>query len=115
MFAICSLMLNGMGQMKRREAREADTRANQYIGSVTLDQVRKAGIKMLNVACNHCQRNGRYRVAGLVDRYGEYVVLPNLKNIIAADCPRQRAHSIYDKCGVFFPGPLPGQPLDPHS
>lgn len=58
----------------------------------------------LHVACVRCRRKGRYRITGLIDRYGATMGLPELRYLIAADCPRIRSASIYDRCGAYYPG-----------
>jgi hypothetical protein len=58
---------------------------------------------MLEIACRKCERYGRLRVARLIDEHGPDLDLPSLRGIVAADCPRQNAHSIYDQCGVYYP------------
>jgi hypothetical protein len=46
------------------------------------------------MACRKCERRGRYRVAGLIQRCGVDVSLPELKDIIAADCRRQKLDEV---------------------
>jgi hypothetical protein len=87
--------------MKRREAREMAARANP--GAVTLGQLCDSGMVKLNVACLRCRRRGIYRITGLIYRYGAGKGLPDLRHILAADCPRMNAVSIYDHCGVYYP------------
>jgi hypothetical protein len=45
---------------------------------------------------------GRLRIARLIAEYGDP---PDLRRLIASDCPRMRdPHvSIYERCGVHFP------------
>ena len=81
-------------------------RARQ-VGAITLGRVCAAGVVSLPVECQKCPRKGRYKVTRLIDQHGAVISLPDLKNIIAADCPKQKSPSIYDRCGVFFPGPPP--------
>jgi len=61
----------------------------------------------LAVACNRCERAGRYRLAKLTDRHGPALALPELLRLLSADCPKRAAPSAYDICGAHFPG-LPG-------
>lgn len=71
-------------------------------GSTTLGDVEKQ-LAMLEFACRKCERFGRYRIARLIEQHGRDMNLPTLREIIAADCPKQQAVSIYDRCGVYYP------------
>ena len=64
-------------------------------------------VAMLEVACRKCDRRGRYRIAGLIERHSAAANLPDLRNVFAGDCPRINSVSIYDRCGVHYPH-LPG-------
>jgi hypothetical protein len=70
-------------------------------GAVTLGSI-AANITMLEVACSRCERHGRLSVGKLIGR-GPETKLPELRTIIADDCPRMRAVSVYDRCGVHYP------------
>lgn len=71
-------------------------------GAITLADL--AGkIAMLEVACSRCDRTGRLSVARLTRQHGPHAGLPSLRHVIAADCPRRAAVSLYDLCGVFYP------------
>lgn len=71
-------------------------------GAITLGQVaERAGT--LEVACLRCDRRGRYGTARLVEKHGADAGLPDLRRVLAADCPRWAASNIYDLCGVHFP------------
>lgn len=73
-------------------------------GAVTLGDI--AGrIAMLEVACTRCERRGRYRVAWLIEHHGADMGLPELRTIIAADCPRMIVASTRDLCGAHLPQP----------
>lgn len=72
-------------------------------GVVTLGQV-AARLSVLEVACNRCDRRGRLRIARLLAEHGPAMPMPELRRIIAADCPRMIAGHIHDVCGVHFPG-----------
>jgi hypothetical protein len=61
---------------------------------------------MLDVACNRCDRRGRLNTSRLLAEYGPDLPMPDLRRIIAADCPRMIAGSVHDVCGVHFPGLL---------
>ena len=58
-------------------------------GSVTLGDL-AARIAMLEVACSRCERRGRLQVDLLVAQYGDAgdAELPELRLILAGDCPR---------------------------
>ena len=58
---------------------------------------------MLEIACRHCDRRGRLRVAKLIAQYGADMRLPELRYILAADYPRVVADKVYDRCGVHYP------------
>ena len=70
-------------------------------GSITLGDV-AARIAMLEVACSRCERRGRLQVDLLVVQYGD-AELPELRLILAGDCPRAAVISISDQCDIFFP------------
>jgi hypothetical protein len=71
-------------------------------GAVTLGEI--AGrLPMLEVACARCERRGRLSIAKLIDRHGAGAKLPDLRTVLASDCPRVRATSIYERCGVLYP------------
>jgi hypothetical protein len=73
-------------------------------GAVTLADIHSRGLVFLDVACAKCERRGRYRVGGLIARYGAQMGLPHLKEILSADCPRAGHISPYERCGVHYPG-----------
>jgi hypothetical protein len=60
-------------------------------------------LPMLKVACSRCERRGRLDVAKLIERHGADTKLPDLRVILAGDCPRIRAVSIHERCGVHYP------------
>jgi hypothetical protein len=96
-----------MGYSRRREARDiadAIDESNRRIAGVTLGVVCSANIVMLEVACHSCPRRGRYRLTRLIDRYGAGMELPELKQLLSADCPRHANTSFYNRCAVYFPG-----------
>ncbi len=71
---------------------------------ITLEMVARY-VTMLDVGCRKCDRSGRYRVTGLIEKYGASAALPDLRRIIAADCPKMgRNIDVYDRCEVNFPG-----------
>lgn len=71
-------------------------------GAVTLGDI--AGrLTMLDVACSRCERRGRLSVARLIEQHGADTGLPELRGILAGDCPRAGAVSTYEQCKVSFP------------
>jgi hypothetical protein len=72
-------------------------------GSITLGQV-AARLHMLQVACNRCERTGRLSIDRLLAEHGAAMPIPELRHIVAADCPRMIEGKIADPCGVHFPG-----------
>ncbi len=60
--------------------------------AVTLNDIADK-ITMLEIACRRCERRGRLRVARLIEQHGD-MRLPELRYILAADCPRAEAVSI---------------------
>ena len=98
-----------MGYSRRKEARENVEQideANRRITGITLGQVCAAGIVTLNMACYGCRRRGRYKVTGLIDRYGANMMLTDLKALLTKDCPRAGSGNYFNRCGCYFPGPL---------
>jgi hypothetical protein len=59
---------------------------------------------MLNVSCSRCDRRGLLSVDRLLAEHGPDFPIPELRHIIAADCPRMIEGKIADPCGVHFPG-----------
>jgi hypothetical protein len=71
-------------------------------GAVQLGDI--AGkITVLNVACRRCERSGRLSVTRLIERHGTDKRLPELRYILAGDCPHVVADRIYDRCGIHYP------------
>lgn len=60
---------------------------------------------MVRLACRRCDRRGQYRRAGLIDRFGADIRLPDLRGQIA-ECPR--LGKLGDACGVYFVDLAPG-------
>jgi hypothetical protein len=71
-------------------------------GAVTLGDLARH-LAMLDVGCRKCERRGRYKVSNLIAKYGPELALPDLRNILAADCPRMKKISIYEQCGINYP------------
>lgn len=85
-------------------------------GSITLAEL-VSKLDMLEVACHRCDRRGRLGVERLIAEHGADMGLPELRTLRAADCPRARAVTINDRCGVHFPQPpalfpAPPRPAD---
>lgn len=72
-------------------------------GYVTLGKV-AAAHTMLAIACNRCDRLGRLRLDRLVAEHGADLPVPELRRILAVDCPRMIEGKMHDPCGVHFPG-----------
>ncbi len=76
-------------------------------GVVTLGQMAAifiaAGLTMVEVSCNRCERRGRLSIARLLAEHGPEQPGTELRQIIAFDCPRMIAGKIPDVCGVHFP------------
>jgi hypothetical protein len=62
-----------------------------------------ARLRMLELACNRCDRRGRLSTARLVAEYGADMPGPDLLRILSADCPSRDTDSVYDRCGVHMP------------
>ena len=52
--------------------------------------------------CKKCGRNGRYRKAALIKKYGGDIVLPDLLALIAGDCDKRTALG-NQGCGAIYP------------
>jgi len=72
-------------------------------GAWLLSDVAAAGHRQLDVACTKCDRKGRLSVLRLLAEHGPDISLPDLREHVAADCPRLKAVSISDMCGVMYP------------
>ena len=70
-------------------------------GAVTLGDIARR-LPMLEVACSRCERHGRLSVAKLVEQHGGEARLPDLRLVLAGDCPHAASVSINDRCGVHF-------------
>jgi hypothetical protein len=71
-------------------------------GAVTLGEI-AGSLPMLEVACSRCERRGRLNVAKLIERHGADARLPDLREILAGDCPRASAVAVHERCGVHYP------------
>jgi len=72
-------------------------------GFVTFGEI-ASHFSLLDVACNRCDRRGRLRVDQLVAEHGANLPMPELRHILAADCPRMVAGQLHDVSWVHFPG-----------
>ena len=72
-------------------------------GFVTLGQV-ATRLAVLDVGCNRCDRRARNRIDRLVAEHGANLPVPELRHIMAADCPHMIAGQLHDVRGVRFPG-----------
>jgi hypothetical protein len=68
-------------------------------GAVQLDDI--AGkITMLEIACRRCERRGRLLVSRLIEQHGAGMRLPELRYIVASDCPRVITDKVCDRGSV---------------
>ena len=56
----------------------------------------------IEVECKKCGRNGRYRKAALIKKYGSDIVLPDLLALIAGNCDKRTALG-NQGCGAIYP------------
>jgi hypothetical protein len=78
------------------------TQEHPSAGVVTLGQV-AVRLPVLEVSCNRCDRRGRLHTDRLIAEHGPDMPIPELRRLIAADCPRMIAGRMHDVCGVRFP------------
>jgi hypothetical protein len=71
-------------------------------GAVQLGDI-VSKIAMFKVACRRCELRGRLRVARLIEQLGADMRLPELRYILASNCPRVIADRVYYRCGVHYP------------
>ena len=57
---------------------------------------------MLEIACRRCERRVRLSVARLIEQHGD-MRLPELRYILAGDCPHADEVSISEQCSVYYP------------
>ena len=69
-------------------------------GSLTLSEHPTATVRL---HCGKCDRQGQYRKATLIEKYGGDIALPDLLRLIAADCPKSTARG-NDLGGVHYVG-----------
>ncbi len=58
-------------------------------------------LAIVEIACERCQRHGRYSKARLVAKYGPEIGLPDLRTRLTPDCP-QRIGSAARACGANY-------------
>ncbi len=63
-------------------------------GSISLSEVSEH-TAVLAVACNRCERTGRYRLETLIARHGEDFGIPDLLRQLSDDCPKRKRCSSY--------------------
>lgn len=73
-------------------------------GVTTLGDMARQFPDTIVVSCNRCDRRGRRRTARLLAEHGADLPGPDLRRILAADCPRMIAGEMHDVCGIHFPG-----------
>ena len=73
-------------------------------GSINLGQMAEKLPETVTISCNRCDRRGLLRTPRLMAEYGPDMPVPDLRKILAADCPRMIAGAMHDPCGVHFPG-----------
>ena len=56
----------------------------------------------IEIDCQKCGRNGRYRKAALIKKYGSDTVLPDLLALLAGDC-EERTSLGNRGCGAIYP------------
>ncbi|MEJ0049952.1 MAG: hypothetical protein WDN02_01825 [Methylovirgula sp.] len=58
--------------------------------------------EFLYIACWHCPRRGRYRVANMIAKYGAEMDGTSFLNAISADCEHHPPLSTIRVCGAHF-------------
>jgi hypothetical protein len=70
-------------------------------GALSLGQLAER-LTHLEIRCAHCERRGRLRLDRLIAAHGADLPAPELRHLLAGDCPRRDA-SLYERCSVYFP------------
>ena len=73
-------------------------------GLITLRDMAAQCPGWVEVCCNRCDRRGKLRTARLLAQYGLELPVPELRRVLAADCPKMVQGKLHDVCGVHFPG-----------
>ena len=66
----------------------------------------------IEVECRKCGRNGRYRKAALIKKYGSDIVLPDLLALLAGDCELRNKLG-NQGCGALYPALSRAQKRNP--
>jgi len=64
--------------------------------------------KTLSVECARCDRSGRYRVSGLLEKHGD-IALARLAEKLSSDCEHFNDPWASAKCSVYFPDLVQGR------
>src|SRR5688572_9801076 len=59
--------------------------------------------EVIVLACEKCERHGRYSKTRLVAEHGPNMKLPDLRHVLASDCPRVRNPIGNVGCGAIYP------------
>ena len=57
-------------------------------------------LEVLQVACEKCERDGRYILARLIRNRGRDAKLIDWLDELTAECPKKIAHNMNDPCGA---------------
>jgi hypothetical protein len=57
---------------------------------------------LLETICRRCGRHRAYATSMPMARHGSYVPIPELKRIVAADCPDRQATGSGDACQIHL-------------
>lgn len=81
-------------------------------GAVTLSEIVRVH-SSLDVRCKRCERQGRYRVSTLIERFGAGAGLPEVASALEEGCARKGQYS--GGCFVHFPGLASGLASAPQT
>jgi hypothetical protein len=91
------------GQSGRREIGPLSPRPMPS-GVTTLGQLAAQFSETVSASCNRCDRRGTLRTPHLLTEHGPNLPVPELRRILAADCPKMTEGKIHDVWGNHFPG-----------
>ena len=58
----------------------------------------------LEVVCRKCERAGRYKIAGLIEKHGPDMTFLDLRKVFTSTCSRSNdVNRLNEVCGVSFP------------
>ena len=57
----------------------------------------------LTIACNRCDRRGRYALGPIIERHGLEAPVFHFIDEVTADCPMQKDAAVLDRCGAHCP------------